>query len=335
MLQFVSPWWLLLLTVLPIQAFWYVRGRRTSVGALMYPRVAMFRSIKPTLFSRLRHTAFVLLLAGEALLIVALARPQSGQIFEHVTSEGVDIMLVLDVSGSMRAYDMGDHERIEAARDIVERFILGRQTDRLGLVVFAGESYLQCPLTVDYNILRMLLRGVSINMGGTIPDGTAIGMAIATGANRLRHSDAESKVMILLTDGSNNAGIIDPLTAARAAKQVGVKVYAVGVGVQGRAPIRVHDPFFGDRVEFIDDSLNEEILQQIADITGGEFHRATSLASLEAIYERINQMERTEVESVQVPRYTDLAFSRYIILLGIVLILAQFVLSHTLFRVAP
>ncbi len=334
-LGFASPWWLLLLGVLPLQAYWYARGRASSHGALRHPRTGLLGRLPSSFLVHARHISFLLMLAGEVLLIVSLARPQSNRVLERVTSEGVDIMLAMDVSGSMRAYDLGDQERLDASKEVVERFISGRQSDRIGMVVFAGESYLQCPLTVDYGILKTLLSSVSINMGGTIPDGTAIGMAIATAVNRLRRSEAESRVLILLTDGSNNAGIVDPLTAAHAARQVGVKIHAVGVGVHGRAPIRVRDRFFGDRVEFIDDSLNEEILRQVAEITGGRFYRATSQSSLVEIYNEIGAMERTEVETVQIPRVTDLTFTLGLLLLGILLIVAQFVLSHTLFRTVP
>ena len=191
------------------------------------------------------------------------------------------------------------------------------------------------PLTVDYRILRTLLQNVTITMGNTIPDGTAIGMAIATATNRLRQSDAKSKVLILLTDGSNNAGIIDPLTAAQAAKQAGVKIYSVGVGVHGRAPIRVRDPFFGERVEFMEDALDEGILREIATVTGGQFFRATSVSTLADIYERIDELERTEIETVHIPRYTDLTFSYYLIVLGIALVFLHFLLTHTVFRTTP
>ncbi len=333
--HWVSPWWLILLIALPIQLYWYVRGNLVSRGALRYPRTELARALPATIRAQARHVTFVMFLLGEALLIAGLARPQSGETLERVVSEGIDIMLVLDVSGSMRAYDLGDRERLDAAKEVVEQFVMERKADRIGMVVFAGESYLQCPLTVDYRILRILLQNVAITMGNTIPDGTAIGMAIATATNRLRHSEAKSKVLILLTDGSNNAGIIDPLTAAQAAKQVGVKIYTVGVGVHGRAPIRVQDPFFGERVEFMEDTLNEEILRQIADLTGGKFFRATSVSTLTEIYERINELERTEIETVQIPRYTDLTFSYYLILLGIALLVLQFALAQTVFRTTP
>ncbi len=328
-----SPWWLLLLCILPLQVFWYFRGATGS--ALRYPATGIMQRIGPTAWVKLRHSVLPLQVLGEALLIVALARPQSGQILERITSEGVDIVLAIDVSGSMKAYDLAGRERIDVAREVVGEFITGRTTDRVGMVVFAGESFTQCPLTVDYGILKELLRKVSITMGETIPDGTAIGMAIATAANRLRRSPAKSKVVILLTDGSNNAGIIDPITAAQAAARFGIRIYTIGVGVQGRAPIRVRDPIFGERVHFIEDSLNEDILKEVARITGGRFFRATSPAALEEIYSRIGQMEQTEVEMERIPRYSELTFAYMLVPLGLLLLSAQFVMSNTIFRTLP
>jgi len=330
-----SPWWLLLLLVLPVQVYWHFRGGVSQYGALRFPNAGFLRRTSPTFRARLRHSVLALQLLGELVLIIALARPQSGRVEQRITSEGVDIVLALDVSGSMRAFDLGNRERIEASKEVTEEFINGRVSDRIGMVVFAGQSFTQCPLTVDYGILKNLLRRVSICMDGTIPDGTAIGMAIATAANRLRRSAAKSKVIVLLTDGSNNAGIIDPITAAQAAARVGIRIHTIGVGVEGRAPIRIHDPFFGDRVEFIENSLNEEVLREIARITGGEFFRATSKRALERIYLDISRMEQTKVETLEIPRYTDLAFTYLLIPLGVAFLLLQFALGHTLFRTLP
>lgn len=333
--HFASPWWLLLALILPVQVYWYLRGGPTQHGVLRFPNAGVLRRVSPTLWTKLRHSLVALQLLGELALVVALARPQSGRIEERVTSEGVDIVLTLDVSGSMRAFDLGNRERLDVAKQVTEQFIDSRVSDRIGMVVFAGQSFTQCPPTVDYGILKNLLKRVTIVMNETIPDGTAIGMAIATAANRLRKSSAKSKVIVLLTDGSNNAGIIDPITAARAAARVGVRIHTVGVGVEGRAPIRIRDPFFGDRVQFIENSLNEGVLKEIAAITGGQFFRATSKDALEQIYLDISRMERTEVETLTIPRYTDLTFSYLLIPLGIALLLGQFALSQTVFRTLP
>ena len=332
--QFASPWWLLLLLVLPVQIWWYVRGGPVSRGALRFPAVDMVKSIRPSTWVHLRYIVLAMQILGEALLILALARPQSGRVEQRITSEGVDIVLALDVSGSMRAYDLGD-ERLDVAKDVVGEFIDNRSTDRIGMVIFAGESFTQCPLTVDYGILKRLIENVSICMDNTIPDGTAIGMAIATAANRLRNSDARSKVVILLTDGSNNAGQIDPLTAARAAQRVGVKIYAIGVGVDGRAPIRVRDPIFGERVQFIENSLNEPVMRDIAAITGGRFYRARSRSALSEIYHEISQMEQTEIQTTHIPRFSEMTFKIFLISAGILLLVIQFILGQTVFRTLP
>jgi Ca-activated chloride channel family protein len=334
-LHFASPWWLLLLLLLPVQVYWHVRGGSLERGALRFPDAGFLRRVPATLRVKLRHSLLGLQLLGELVLIVALARPQSGRVEERITSEGVDIVIALDVSGSMRAFDLGNRERLDVAKEVTGQFIDSRVTDRIGMVVFAGQSFTQCPLTVDYGILKNLLGRVSTVMNGTIPDGTAIGMAIATAANRLRNSSAKSKVIVLLTDGSNNAGIIDPLTAAEAAARVGVRIHTIGVGVEGRAPIRIRDPFFGDRVEFIENSLNEDVLKEIASTTNGQFFRATSRDALERIYRDIGSMERTKIETLTIPRYTDLTFTYRLIPIGIVLVLGQFVLAQTLFRTLP
>ncbi len=335
MIRFISPWWLLLLVIPVVQTVWYLQKENRMHGALRHPQTGIMKRIRPSMWARMRHVVFAVHVLAEVILIVALARPQAGRILQRVTSEGIEIVLALDVSGSMKAFDLGDRERIDVAKDFTRRFIDERRTDRIGLVVFAGESYLQCPLTIDYGILRTLLDNVSPTMDGTIPDGTAIGMAIAMATNRLRRSPAESRIMILLTDGANNAGIIDPLTAAAAAKQVGVRIHTVGVGVQERAPVRVRDPFYGDRVEFIDDSLDEDILKSVARKTGGEFFRATSESAMVEIFNEISRMEQTEIETIQIPRYTELTFTYRLILFGLALLFLQFVLSQTLFRTVP
>ncbi len=334
-LHFASPWWLLLALIFPLQLHWYLRGAPTQRAALRFPNAGFLRRIPATAWLRARHGLFVAQMLGGLVLVIALARPQSGRIEERIRSEGVDIVLALDVSGSMRAFDLDNRERLDVAKEVTEQFIDSRVSDRIGMVVFAGQSFTQCPLTVDYGILKSLLGGTSIVMDGTIPDGTAIGMAIATAANRLRKSTAKSKVVVVLTDGSNNAGLIDPITAAQAAARIGIRIHTIGVGVEGRAPIRIRDPSFGDRVEFIENSLNEDVLKQIASITGGQFFRATSKGALEQIYLDISRMERTEIETLAIPRYTDLTFSYSLIPLGIALILGQFVLSQTVFRVLP
>ncbi|HQI75948.1 MAG TPA: VWA domain-containing protein [Candidatus Latescibacteria bacterium] len=333
--SFASPWWLLLLIVLPLQVWWHTRGTHFTNAVLRLPSATSLRQFRPSTRVRLRHVVLVLQILGELILIVALARPRSGKVEQRVISEGVDIVLALDVSGSMQAFDMGNRERIDVAKEVTSQFIDSRASDRLGMVVFAGQSYTQCPLTVDYGILKNLLAQVSIRMNETIPDGTAIGMALATATNRLRKSTAPSKVIVLLTDGSNNAGIIDPLTAAEAAAQLGIRVYAIAVGVTGRAPIRVRDPLFGERIEFMEDSINEDVLREIAAITGGRFFRATSQTALQEIYREIGMMEKTEVATLQIPRFAELTFVFHLIPLGLGLLILGSFLRFTVFRTIP
>ncbi|MCP5113989.1 MAG: VWA domain-containing protein, partial [bacterium] len=202
----------------------------------------------------------------------ALARPQAGARGVNVSSEGVDIMIALDVSGSMQAIDLKPNNRLEAAKLVAADFIRGREADRLGMVVFAGVSFVQCPLTLDYAVLLSLMDEIKIGM---MEDGTAIGMAIVNCVNRLKESEAESKVAILLTDGVNNAGTIDPATAAQVARTVGVRFYTIGVGKEGEALFPVNDPIFGQRFVRQQTEIDEEILQQIAAETGGRYFRAT------------------------------------------------------------
>ena len=240
-------------------------------------------------------------LMAAVLLCVALARPQTGATQVTVRSEGIDIVLALDVSGSMRAEDFKPDNRLGVAKNVAKSFIAGRQGDRIGLVVFAGGAYTQCPLTLDYGVLADLLDEVDFGQ----PDGTAVGMAVATAVNRLRGAEGESKVVILLTDGQNNAGEIDPVTAAEAARALGVRVYTIGAGTEGAARVPVDDPVFGRRYVTIDASLDEETLRRIADLTGGKYYRATSAQALESIYEEIDALETSEAETFEYVQYDE------------------------------
>jgi Ca-activated chloride channel family protein len=235
-------------------------------------------------------------------IVTALARPQTGSARIDVKSEGIDIMLALDISGSMRAEDFKPYNRLYVAKDVAREFLRGRSGDRIGLVVFAGGAYTQCPLTLDYGILEELIAAVDF---GQVPDGTAVGMGLATALNRLRERQAKSRVVILLTDGQNNAGDVDPITAAEAARALGVRVYTIGAGTDGPARVPVDDPVFGRRYVTIDASLDEPTLRRIAEITGGRYYRATSAEGLLEIYKEIDRMERTEAETVETVRYEE------------------------------
>lgn len=291
--QFQQPWWLLLLLVVPLLYLWYARWGHKQEGVLRFSSLEMFD--RAALRSGNRKVK--LLLAGRYLLLVllalALARPQVTDVIRENRVEVIDIMLVLDISSSMLAADFKPN-RLEAAKTVARQFIQDRSGDRIGIVVFAGESFIQCPLTHDTQVLQNLLARVrSVDKEH---DGTAIGMAIANAINRLRDSAAESKVMILLSDGSNNAGELDPTTAAQLAQKFNIKIYTIGAGTDGLAPYPVSDPIWGQRMVQVEVDLDEEILQEVADLTGGQYFRATDQESLQEIYSQIDELERTEIE---------------------------------------
>lgn len=254
------------------------------------------------------------------LAIVALARPQLENVTVERNAEGIDIVLSLDISTSMRAEDLKPN-RLEAARAVATDFITGRVSDRIGLVAFARQSYTACPPTLDYNLLTNVMNELQM---GQIQDGTAIGMGIATAVNRLKDSNASSKVIILLTDGMNNSGEIDPVTAAELAQNFQIRIYTIGVGSRGTAPYPVVDPIFGKRYQSVSVDIDEEMLTQIAEMTGGTYFRATDTESLQEIYTQIDRLERTEIEEIYYTDYEDLyerflLFSLIFLFLGLVM----------------
>ncbi len=274
----------------------------------------------------MRHLPFVLRVIIIMLIIVSLARPQSTNILRNVTAEGIDIILSIDVSGSMLARDFKP-DRLEAAKDLSIKFISGRTTDRMGLVVFAGESFTLCPLTTDRPTLINQFRSVDI---GVLDDGTAIGSGLATAIARLKDSDAKSRVIILLTDGVNNRGEIAPLTAAEMAKTFGIRVYTIGVGTRGVAPYPVQTPF-GTRYQDMKVEIDEELLKNIAQITGGEYFRATSNRALEDVYKKIDELEKSKIEvneySKREEKYRSWLFVAFLILVGEFLIRRTYLLG--------
>jgi len=265
-----------------------------------------------------------------ALLILALARPLYGEREELIVSEGIDIILGVDISGSMRAEDFQPDNRLHVVKEVARKFIQGRKGDRIGLVVFASSAYTQCPLTTDYPVLLQMLGKVDF---GGIKDGTAIGMAVATGANRLRESGSPSRVMILLTDGRNNTGTIDPITAAKLAKAVGVRIHTIGAGSQGEAPFPVDDPVFGKRYVMMPVEVDEATLKEVATITGGEYFRATDAGALEAIYRQIDAMEKTRVETKTYVDYSE--FGGVLLVPALLLLLLEVVLRAGPLRKLP
>ena len=274
----------------------------------------------------LRITRFIVL----ALLIVTLARPQLSQSREHKFTEGIDILLVLDISKSMRAEDFEGSNRIQTAKSVVNDFLTHRQNDRIGLVVFAGESFTLCPLTSDYSVLVELLRDVEI---GQLKDGTAIGDALATATHRLRTSESKTKIVILLTDGENNAGSIEPGTAASFAQSFEIKVYTIGMGKEGGARIPYADTTFGKRYREVLTYLDEDTLKQIANITGGRYFRATDTQSLKQIYAEIDRFEKTKFETINVVAHKELM--AYFLIPAVLLLGTEILLSNTILRKIP
>lgn len=328
-MQFESPRLLWLLSVILPMAAWYLYRVLRGGATIRISSVSGLCGAPRTWRYYLRHLPFVLRCAAVAFLIVALARPRSAEQNSSISTEGIDIILALDVSGSMLARDFKP-DRMGAARQMAGEFIADRTGDRIGLVVFAGESFTQSPLTTDYATLQTLLSRVK---SGLIEDGTAIGNGLATGINRLRESDAKSKVIILLTDGVNNRGQIAPLMAARIAKEQGIRVYTIGVGSRGEAPYPALDmfgnmTFVKQRVE-----IDEKTLREIASMTGGRYFRATDNAALRAIYGEINQLEKNKVEISEYTTYTE-KFLPWVLLAAAALLL-EFLFHTLLFKRLP
>ena len=290
-ITFAYPYFLYFLLIIPLMIIWYWKRGRNKTPDLTYSSLKIFKGLKPSLKERLRFLPIVLRSIATALLIVALARPQTFATGEDVYTEGIDIAVLLDISGSMLAEDLKPN-RLEAAKDEIDQFIAGRTSDKIGLVVFASQSFTQCPMTIDYSVLRNLLGDIE---SGMIEDGTAIGTAIANGVNRLKDSDAKSKVIILLTDGVNNSGEIDPITAAQIAQKFGIRIYTIGVGSQGEAPYPFQTPF-GIRYQNVPVEIDEATLEQVAELTDGEYFRADNNKKLEEIYEQIDALEKTKIE---------------------------------------
>jgi Ca-activated chloride channel family protein len=301
---FASPGFLFLLLLIPALGVWYWFRLRSKESYIRYPTLTPFASIKPTRKEQLRHIPFVLRLCALALILIALARPQSTSKVENVYSEGIDIVLALDISSSMLAEDLQPN-RIEAAKDVAQEFINGRTNDRIGLVIFSSKSFTQCPLTLDYGVLKTLVKHVKTGM---IEDGTAIGLGLATAVASLKDSKAKSKIIILLTDGVNNRGEIDPLTAAQLAQTYGIRIYTVGVGTNGQATYPVQTQF-GIRYQMIPAEVDESMLIQIADRTGGKYYRASDNGKLKAIYKEIDQLEKTRIEVRSYRHHAEMFYS--------------------------
>jgi len=331
MYRFEDPW-LLLAGLILVPVILLQRGKRGG-AALRFSSLGLFRQIPNTRRAALRQVLLVLRCLGIGLCVVALARPQAGQRETEVITEGLDIMLCLDTSGSMRALDfqLGRErvDRLAVVKKVVEDFIRKRQDDRIGMVVFGEQAFTQCPLTMDYGVLLSFLKRLEIGMAG---DTTAVGAALAASVKRLKDVPGKSKLVILLTDGRNNAGKVQPETAAEIARTFGIKVYTIGVGVEGKSPFLV-DTLFGKNYVYEKVDLDEETLKKIADVTGGLYFRATTTSSLEEIYERIDRMEKTEARIKEYTEYEELF--HWFALPGLLLVLIEFVLACTILRKIP
>lgn len=324
-ITFACPHWLFLLLIVPFSLAWYVFRHQKLLPTLRLPEAGMMSKIPKSPKVALRHTQFVLRQLALTLLIIALARPQSSSRGQNVTVEGIDIVISLDVSGSMLARDFRP-DRIEAAKELAIEFIKARQGDRIGLVIFSGESFTQVPLTTDQNVLINMLKSVK---SGMIEDGTAIGDGLATSVARLRESASISKVVILLTDGVNNSGSIDPLTAAEMAKVYGIRVYTIGIGSYGTAPYPFQTPF-GIQLRDVPVEIDEALMQEISNRTDGRYFRAADNQKLREVYNEIDRLERSKIDVTEFTRKHE----EYLPLVAIALILIalEFLLRNTYFR---
>lgn len=288
---FANPGYLYLLLIVPLLMVLYILRQANTVASVRLSSLQFLGPVRASARVWLRHLLFVFRIVAIIMLVVVLARPQSSDRWQDTTTEGIDIILAMDISGSMLARDFKP-DRLEASKNVATEFISGRPSDRIGLVIFSGESFTQCPLTSDHAVLINLLREME---SGMIEDGTAIGLGLATAVNRIKDSDAISKVIILLTDGVNNRGSIAPVTAAEIASTLGIRVYTVGVGTRGMAPYPVQTPA-GTRYQNMPVEIDEEVLQEIATMTDGKYFRATDNEGLLNIYNEIDQLEKSKID---------------------------------------
>ncbi|MFV0390368.1 MAG: vWA domain-containing protein [Paludibacteraceae bacterium] len=327
-MTFHNPEYLFLLLLLIPVIGWYLWETRKSDASMQISSVARLKDAPQTARLRMRHLPFILRLLAISMLILAIARPQSSLNWRKENKEGIDIMMALDISGTMMAEDLRPN-RLEAAKNVAVDFIQSRPNDNLGLVVFAAESFTQCPLTIDHTVLINLFSGIRYGM---IEDGTAIGLGLANAVTRIKESKAKSKVIILLTDGSNNRGDIAPMTAAEIAKTFGIRVYAIGVGSHGMVSMPVQTPF-GVRFEKMKSEFDEATLEKIAEITGGQYFRATNNAKLREVYQEIDQLEKTKISVQEFSNKSELYF--IFALLAFLLLLTEILVRNTWLKTLP
>ena len=328
-MRFANPYLLWLLVLLAPMIAYYIYRTLQGGATIRFSSVDGLKRAPRTLRYYLRHVPFVLRIVAFALMVVAIARPQGVEEQSRTNAEGIDIMLAIDISGSMLARDFKP-DRITAAKEVASSFVADRVGDRIGLAVFAGEAFTQSPLTTDKSSLQTMLARVR---SGVIEDGTAIGNGLATAINRLRESDSKSKVVILLTDGVNNRGEMSPLMAADIAADMGIKVYTIGVGTRGKAPYPALDMFGNMTYQMADVEIDEETLTEIATRTGGKYFRATDKEKLKAIYDEINELEKTKVEITDLTIFHEEFLP--LLLLALALLLAEFVFSNLILKRIP
>lgn len=327
-ITFAQPYFFWLLLLIPAMIVFQILYLKKKSARMRFSSFDSFEGIKPTIKQRLQILPFILKLLAVALAIVALARPQSSSSGQNVTTEGIDIIMAIDVSSSMLAEDLKPN-RIEAAKRVAEDFIDSRPNDRIGLVIFGGESFTQCPLTTDHSVLKNLFTGIQ---SGILADGTAIGEGLATAVNRIRNSKAKSKVIILLTDGVNNIGAISPETAGEIAKTFGIRVYTIGVGTRGMAPYPFKTPF-GIQYQNMEVQIDEDVLKQIAGETDGKYFRATNTSKLKEIYQSIDKLEKTKIAVTEFQNKTEEFYP--LLLAALVLLVLDVLLRQTYLKTLP
>ena len=330
---FADPWnivWLLI--AVPLVVLFYMRTNLR--GRMKFSNIDNLKKLKPSFSQKLRHSLIILRIAVLTLVVIALMRPQKGIDETKIESEGIDIVLCVDVSGSMMAEDFQiqgqRRNRLAVVKEVVKEFIAKRTNDRIGLVVFAGQAYMQCPLTLDYGVLLKFLDKIEIGM---IEDGTAVGDGIATSLARLKDIESKSKIVILLTDGVNNAGKVDPANASGLAKALGVKIYTVGAGSKGRVPFPARDMFGNKVYQYAVIDIDEESLKNIASVTVGRYFRALDTQGLRDVYDEIDRLEKTKVEVTSYTEYREL-FPVFIII-ALLLLMLETVLRYTRLRTLP
>ena len=327
-ISFLNPGFLYLLFLLIPAITWYVLKNKTDRAGMKISALDGFINVPNTYKHYLRHIIFGFRILAVALLIIVLARPQSVDKWEDISTEGIDIVMSLDISSSMLARDFKP-DRLEASKELATEFISGRSDDRLGLVVFSGESFTQCPLTTDHAVVINMMRDIQTGM---IEDGTAIGMGLATAINRLKDSKAKSKVIILMTDGVNNMGEIAPVTAAGIAQSFNIRVYTIGVGSRGMAPYPVQTPY-GRQYRQMKVEIDEEVLKDIAEITNGKYFRATDNNQLKQIYQEIDKLEKSKIDVKEFRKKSE-EYLLFVIIAGVLLFI-EVLMRNTLLRGLP